>query len=401
MVVLSVLTKISISLWASSLVFSGLLGWNPYAVIWAVGLGTALYTMKGGLRIVVYTDALQAAVLLAAAVILTTLGLHRVGGWSGLHARLDPAMFSMIRPATDPDYPWPGMFLAVVLAGSFYWSMDQVLVQRAFAARDLGEGRRGAVLCGFLKLTTPFLLVLPGLIARALYPSLPKADQAYGALLAGIMPAGLLGLTISGIGAALMGHISATYNSISTLVTRDFYLRWRPDAPQHEQIRVGRAAVLVVFVLGAAWAPMIGRFGNLFDYLQKLQVYLMLPFAGIFFMGVLWRRTTAQGVWACLAAAGVACPVLMLDGFWHFLPFMRAPLLRPWLHGSLVAFAVSMVVLVGASLATRPTPEAKLAATTVTDWGALVAPGHRGAADYRPWLVALLALTAALWYAMR
>jgi SSS family solute:Na+ symporter len=402
MVILSVLTKISISLWASSLVFSDLLGWNPLAVIWVVGLGTALYTMKGGLRIVVYTDALQTTILLAAAVILTVVGLRHVGGWSGLHERLAPGMFSMVKPATDPDYPWPGMFFGVFLAGSFYWSMDQVLVQRAFAARDLGEGRKGAIMCGFLKLTTPFLLVVPGLIARAMYPGLPRADQAYGALLTHIMPAGLLGLTISGIGAALMGHISATYNSISTLFTRDFFLRWRPGASQAEQIRVGRIAVLSVFVLGSLWAPMIGRFGNLFTYLQTIQVYLMLPFAGIFFAGVLWRRTTTQGVVACLCTAGAVCPLLMLNGQLHFLPFMDAPLLRPWLHSAMLAFAVSMAALAAVSLATPRTSAAKLSATTVSDWGSLVVPGAgRGLHDYRLWLAVLLLTTAGLWFAMR
>jgi SSS family solute:Na+ symporter len=402
MVILSVLTKISISLWASSLVFSSLLGWNPLAVIWVVGLGTALYTMKGGLRIVVYTDALQTTILLLAAVILTVVGLRHVGGWSGLHAKLAPGMFSMVKPATDPDYPWPGMFFGVFLAGSFYWSMDQVLVQRAFAARDLNEGRKGAILCGFLKLTTPFLLVLPGLIARAMYPDLPKADQAYGTLLQHIMPAGLLGLTISGIGAALMGHISATYNSISTLFTRDFFLRWKPAATQAQQIRVGRAAVLSVFVLGAAWAPMIGRFGNLFTYLQTIQVYLMLPFAGIFFAGVLWKRTTTQGVVACLCTAGVVCPLLMLNGQLRFLPFMEAPLLKPWLHSAMLAFAVSMVALVAFSLATPRTSEAKLSRTTVSDWGSLVAPGAGGGLrDYRLWLAVLLLTTATLWFLMR
>ena len=337
-----------------------------------------------------------------AAVILTVVGLRHVGGWSGLHASLAPGMFSMVKPATDPDYPWPGMFFAVFLAGSFYWSMDQVLVQRAFAARDLNEGRKGAILCGFLKLTTPFLLVLPGLIAKAMYPNLPKADQAYGTLLQNIMPAGLLGLTISGIGAALMGHISATYNSISTLFTRDFYLRWKPGASQARQILVGRAAVLAVFVLGSAWAPMIGRFGNLFTYLQTIQVYLMLPFAGIFFAGVLWKRTTTQGVVACLCTAGVVCPLLMLNGQLHFLPFMEAPLLRPWLHSAMLAFAVSMVPLAAVSLATPRTSEAKLANTTVTDWGTLVAPGVGGGLrDYRLWLAVLLLTTAGLWYLMR
>jgi len=402
MVILSVLTKISISLWASSLVFSSLLGWNPLSVIWVVGLGTALYTMKGGLRVVVYTDALQAVVLLAAALVLTLVGLRQVGGWAGLHAKLAPEMFSMVRPATDADYPWPGMLIGVFLAGSFYWSMDQVLVQRAFAAKNLDEGRKGAILCGFLKLSTPFLLVLPGLIAKALYPSLPKPDQAYGALLQGIMPAGFLGLTISGIGAALMGHISATYNSVSTLVTRDFYLRWRPRATQTQQIRFGRTAVLVVFILGSLWAPMIGRFGNLFTYLQKVQVFLMLPFAGIFFAGVLWRRTTAKGVVACLCTAGIVCPLLMLDGEFHFLPFMDTPLLRPWLHAAVLAYAVSQVALILVSLATRRTPEEKLSGTTLGQWRTLVAPGAgSGLHDYRIWLSVLLLTAAGLWYTLR
>jgi SSS family solute:Na+ symporter len=311
-------------------------------------------------------------------------------------------MFQMVKPATHPDYPWPGMFFGVFLAGSFYWSMDQVLVQRTFAAKNLGEGRRGAILCGFLKLTTPFLLVLPGLIAKAMFPNLAKADQAYGTLLRHIMPAGLLGLTISGIGAALMGHISATYNSVSTLLTRDFYLRWRPAATQAQQIRVGRAAVLVVFALGSAWAPMIGRFGNLFTYLQTVQVYLMLPFAGIFFLGVLWKRTTTPGVIACLCTACVVCPLLMLNGEVHFLPFMEAPLLRPWLHAAMLAFAVCMVVLVAVSCSTQRPAEQKVATTTVSDWRLLFAADDgRGLRDYRIWLIIVVLAAAGLWFAMR
>jgi SSS family solute:Na+ symporter len=402
MVILSVLTKVSVSLWASSLVFSDLLGWDRITVIWVVGVGTALYTMKGGLRIVVYTDALQATILLVAAVILTVSGLRHVGGWAGLHAALPPSMFSMVKPATDPDYPWPGMFFGVFLAGSFYWSMDQVLVQRAFAAKDLNEGRKGAILCGFLKLSTPFLLILPGLIARVMFPTLPKADQAYATLLTHIMPPGLLGLTICGIGAALMGHVSATYNSVSTLVTRDFYLRWRPAASQESQIRVGRIAVLAVCLLGAAWAPVIEHFGNLFTYLQTVQVYLMLPFAGIFFLGVLWKRATTQGVVACLCTAGIVCPLLMVNGQYHFLAFMQAPLLAPWLHQAMVAFALSMVAFVAGSLATRRTADAKLAISTVSNWRELVAPGFgTGLRDYRVWLALLLLVTAGLWYWMR
>ncbi|MEI7901400.1 MAG: sodium/solute symporter, partial [bacterium] len=210
MMILSVLTKISISLWAASVVFSKMTGLPNVAIIWMVGLLTVLYTMKGGLRVVVYTDAIQTVILLAAACVITLVGLHHVGGWSGLRAQLDPGMFRMVLPATDTNYPWPGMFICVFILGSFYWSMDHVLVQRVFAARSLNEGRLGAVFCGGLKILTPFLLVLPGLIAAALYPQLtekaadgtyPNAAQAYPMLLSRLMPAGLLGVTIAGLAA--------------------------------------------------------------------------------------------------------------------------------------------------------------------------------------------------------
>jgi SSS family solute:Na+ symporter len=404
MIVLSVLTKVSISLWASSIVFSEVLGWDKLTVIWVVGLVTALYTMKGGLSAVVYTDALQSFVLLVAAVILTSMGLARVGGWGGLHARLDPAMFSMVKPITHPDVPWLGMFAGVFLVGSFYWSMDQVLVQRVFAARSLNEGRLGAVFCAALKIATPFLLVLPGLIAKALYPTLDPPDKAYPTLLKELMPSGLLGLTVAGIAAALMGHLSATYNSIATLVTRDFYLRYRPQAPQERQIVVGRVAVLAVFILGAIWAPVIGQFRLLFMYLQSVGAYLMMPFVGVFFFGVLWKRTTTTGVLACVCAGFIIGPLLMLDGQLHFLPFMQTPLLRPWLHGAILEFLLCALVLVLVSLMTMPSPAEQLETTTV-DWagGPLTAEteAHSFWADWRPWLAAVLGFTAALWWWLR
>jgi SSS family solute:Na+ symporter len=290
------------------------------------------------------------------------------------------------------------MFFGVFIIGSFYWSMDQVLVQRAFAAKDLNEGRKGAIFCGFLKLTTPFLLVLPGLVAKALFPGLAKPDQAYATLLREVMPHGLLGLTVVGIAAALMGHISATYNSIATLVTRDFYLRWRPAASQEQQVLVGRGAVALVFVLGALWAPMVGKFGNLWIYLQTVQAYLMMPFAGIFFCGVLWKRVTTRGVVACLVTACVMCPLLMLNSQAHFLPFMDHPLLRPWLHSALVAFAACMAVLVIVSLSSTPQPIEQLRTTTVSDWKGLLISGR---VQHLFWLGLLLALCASLWILMR
>jgi SSS family solute:Na+ symporter len=244
------------------------------------------------------------------------------------------------------------------------------------------------------------------LIAKALLPHLESPDQAYPALLAKLMPAGLLGLTVAGIAAALMGHLSATYNSIATLFTRDFYLRWNPDASQEKQVFTGRVAVLAVFVIGALWAPVIGQFNSLWIYLQSVGAYLMMPFVGVFYLGVLWKRVTTQGVMAAVAAGFIAGPLLMFDSRNPFLPFMQTPVMCPWLHGAIVEFAICVIALAGVSLLTKPQTVARLASTTV-DWsGELPAdepsPVRRSVlADYRVWLALLVTLTAGLWWLLR
>lgn len=406
MVVLSVLTKISVSLWASSVVFHSLFGWDSVVSMWVVALITAAYTMKGGLSAVVYTDAIQTTVLLVAAVILTGIGFREVGGWSGLHSKVALEHFEMVKPITHADVPWLGMFVGVFLAGSFYWSMDQVLVQRVFAARDLNEGRKGIVLCAFLKVLTPFLLVLPGLMARALYMHEIKApDQAYPILLKHLMPTGLLGLTVAGVAAALMGHLSATFNSIATMFTRDFYLKFRPQAEHGKQILAGRIAVLSVAILGALWAPIIGGFNSLWIYLQSVGVYLVMPFVAVFFLGVLWKRITTEGVWASVIAGFVIGPIMLFDAQMHFIPFIaNTPILRPWLNAAILEFLACTAVLVGVSLFTARTAEAQVAQTTI-GWGAAKAasdePKPSWFHDYRTWLAVVVLLTTTLWFWLR
>jgi len=434
MIILSVLAKVSISLWAASLVMTPVFGLSngvslagmhfsgQTVLIWGIGLVTALYTMKGGLKAVVYTDSLQSTVLIVAGFILLWKGLEAVGNWDGMKIGLDIAKhatgrdyLNMIQPATDESVPWFGMMTATLLVGTFYWSNDQVLVQRVFAAKSLNEGRLGATFCGFLKLTTPFILVMPGLIALSLYHQGKLAmpldaqgkvinDAAYPVMLGTLMPHGLLGLTVAGIAAALMGHLSATYNSISTLFTRDIFLKFRPAAGSDTQIRVGRWAVLTVFILGAAWAPLIGKAKSMFDYLQAVQSYMMIPFALIFLLGVCWRRTTTAGVLACVAVSAVISSLFMWNSE-HIkntgttvIPFMDNPYLRPFTHSAMVAALISLLVLVIVSLLTKPATAEQLAKTTI--YGTTFAepdeqvPWH---SSYKLWLGLAMASSAGLW----
>jgi SSS family solute:Na+ symporter len=223
-------------------------------------------------------------------------------------------------------------------------------------------------------------------------------------MLGTLMPKGLLGLTVAGIAAALMGHISATYNSISTLFTRDIFLKFKPDADSKTQITVGRWAVFVVFVLGAAWAPLIGKAKSMFDYLQAVQSYMMIPFAGIFFLSVFWKRITTAGVLACVATSSVvSCLFLwnstrMKEGAATFLPYMDNPYLKPFVHSAMVAGTISIVVLILVSLFTKPSTAAQLATTTIQ--GATFAEKDEQVtwfASYRLWLSIAIGSAAGLW----
>ena len=293
--------------------------------------------------------------LLLAAVVLTVLGLQAVGGWSGLQAKLPADMFSMVRPATDPDVPWPGMFVGVFVLGSFYWSMDQVLVQRAFAAKSLDEGRLGAIFCAFLKLATPFLLVLPGLVAKALYPDLgagrPRVPEAARDADADGAP--------RAHGRRHRGGAHGPHQRDVQLGRDARDPRLLPALPARGRRRPGRCASAGSRSSpSSCWAPSGPRSsassGRCGSTCRRVQAYLMMPMAGVFFVGVLWRRTNAAGVFACVATALVVSPVLIADAQQHFLPFLAHPLFQPWLHRAFVAFLVGMAALVLGSLATAP-----------------------------------------------
>src|SRR5262249_55045678 len=146
--------------------------------------------------------------------------------------------------------------------------MDQTNVQRVLGARSVDQGQKGAIFAGFLKLMIPFILVLPGVIARALYPGLARADMAYPRLVSDLLPVGLRGLVLAGLIAILMSSMSACYNASATLVVRDFVMRWRPGLSDGEQVSMGRRITVVMAILGALAAPLVGLSVTIWNYLQ-------------------------------------------------------------------------------------------------------------------------------------
>ena len=277
-----VLTKISVTIYAGGIVFQTMMGIEFWHGALAIVVLTGVYTVFGGLRAVVYTEALQAIVLIAGSIAVTGIGLWHVGGIRALLETADPAHFNMFLPADHPDFPWTGMVFAPPIVGLWYWCTDQYIVQRALAGKSEGEARRGTIFAAYLKLLPFFIFLVPGVIAHVLARSgaldLSASDQAFPALVGALLPVGVRGLVAGGLLAALMSSLAAVFNSSSTLFTIDIYKKLHPQASERRLVMVGRLATAVLVVLGILWIPFVrGLSGELYTYLQSVQAYIAPP----------------------------------------------------------------------------------------------------------------------------
>src|SRR6266404_2498155 len=292
-----IFTKISVHLYAAGIVLERVVGWNPLTAALILVIATGVYTIAGGLAAVIYTDLVQTLILIAGAVVLTTIGLHRVGGFAGLRAGVPASYFHMIKPVSDPDFPWTGIFFGAPILGIWYWCTDQVIVQRVLSAKDEGHAKAATIFAGFLKILPVFMLVLPGIIAFALFPDqVKKPDFAYPTLVLNLLPVGLVGLVMAALLAAVMGAMSSVFNSASTLVTLDFYKKIRPQASERQLVNFGRVATGAMVLLGLLWVPFIHYISSqLYIYLQSVQAYISPPISACFILGILWPRLNGSG----------------------------------------------------------------------------------------------------------
>jgi len=373
-----IFTKISVHLYAAAIVLERVVGWSPMTAAVILVIATGVYTVAGGLAAVIYTDLVQTVILLIGAVVLTFIGLGEVGGFAGLRAALPADYFHMIKPMTDPEFPWTGIFLGAPILGIWYWCTDQVIVQRVLSAKDQGHARAGTIFAGFLKVLPVFVLVVPGMIALARYPQLfttvnghvTNGDIAYPTLIVNMLPSGLVGLMIAALLAALMGSMSAVFNSASTMVTLDFYKRLRPAASEAQLVNMGRIATVLMVGLGILWVPFIHLLSSqLYIYLQSVQAYVSPPIAVCFIIGILWTRPNGTGAISSLLTGFVLGTVRfvfeVLDKTEHY----SSPLLRwlvdmNFLHYAIFMFVVCAVVLIGVSLVTPAPDRRKLAGLT-------------------------------------
>ena len=324
-----VLTKVAVTVYAGGLVFQQVFGikelWGiDFFWIAAIGLVliTAIYTIFGGMKSVLYTSVLQTPILLLGSLIILVLGLKAVGGWDQVMTicslepvnEYDDHMTDLIRDLRDPQYPWLGALVGSAVIGFWYWCTDQDIVQRVLSGKNEKEARRGTIFGAYLKLLPVFIFLIPGMIAYALNQKnggfLPVdatgavlSDAAFPTLVAKLLPAGVKGLVVCGILAALMSSLASLFNSSAMLFTIDFYKRLRPQTSEKALVRIGQIATVVIVVLGILWIPIMRSVGNvLYNYLQDVQSVLAPGIAAAFLLGICWKRASAKGgMWGLLA----------------------------------------------------------------------------------------------------
>jgi len=405
-----VLTKISVTLFAGGIVMRAVTGfdfWTSAAILIVI---TGLYTIFGGLRAVIYTEVLQAVVLILGSVTLMFIGLHAVGGWSGLRAAVPPDFFSMWKPSNHKDFPWTGVVFGAPILGIWYWCTDQHIVQRVLAAKNIQDARRGTIFAGYLKILPVFIFVLPGIIAAALYQDVRsgQADSAYPILVTRLLPIGFKGLVLAGMLAALMSSLASAFNSCSTLLTWDVYRKWRPDATEARLVFVGRVTTVILVFFGLIWIPFMKYVSpQLYIYLQSVQAYIAPPIAACFLLGVLFPRLNGKGSLAALWTGfvlGFARLVLELDK-----AHLTSGSMLYWfasinfLHFAALLFVLCSLILIVVSIMTLPpTPEhvADLTMQTVAPSAAVqVAPRERSLEIGLS--ILLTAIIGALWIVFR
>ncbi len=321
-----------------------------FPLIWSIivlAVVAGAYTVYGGLKAVVYTDIVQVITLLLGGIIATIIGLKAIGGIGSFWAQSSDK-FHLVLPLDHPELPWIGVFVGLWIPNIFYWGCNQFITQRTLAAKNIHEAQIGVVFASFIKLIMPFIVVIPGIIAYALYSDeIPRADMAYPYLISRLVPCGLIGIIFAGLVGAIMSSLDSMLNSSATILTIDIYKRYiNKNSSEKHLITVCRIAAIVVLVIAATIAPLLTHFELIFSYIQKFWGFISPGVVVVFLFGIFWKRSNASGAIASLV---MSIPVYLALQF--IFPDMA------FLNQMTISFMILSLIMVIVSLSSEPFPE--------------------------------------------
>ncbi len=339
--------------------------WNEWFLLFmpvcVLAVISMVYTIYGGLTSVAWTDFIQVAVLFIGGTAVSIFGLYAVSDGTGVIAGFfelmeeAPGHFHTVMAWDHNLYPWIGVFFGGMWAANLsYWGCNQYITQRALAAKNISEAQHGLVFAAFLKVIVPVVVLLPGIIAYALYADIigDANDQAYATLLRELIPIGFRGLIFAAFIAAIVSSLNSIANSTATIFTMDIFKRFRPNTDEWGLVTIGRITTFVVLVIGALCAPMMRSVPEAFQYIQEYTGFISPGVVGIFLLGLFWKRCTA------IAAVWMAIVTIPLSALLKFLPYLDpeaiwARFLDPFLNRMGVALIIVVIVGIIISLNTR------------------------------------------------
>jgi SSS family solute:Na+ symporter len=325
---------------SAAAMFEGLLGWSFWFSVGLTSVLVGVFTTSGGLKAVAVTDAVSCVVLIGGAALLCGIGLYQVGGIASMLERVSALPWTaehleLLPSASHEAYPWPAVVLGLGLVlGPAYWVGNQAIVQRTFGTKSQADARASYVFAAVIKLVFPVLLVLPGLLALALYADTlgpPEAgwdaNQVLPMMIAQLVPPGALGLLMGAFVAAVMANLDSYINSASTLLVTDLYRPFiRPNASDEDCLKMGRWLVVILLILGALVSYQVKmRFGSVFEAFQTFLSFFQGALFSLLLFGMVTKLATpAGGVAGMLTGVATAATLnatgqlYLWTAFWSF-----------------------------------------------------------------------------------
>lgn len=354
---------IGVSFYAGAVVFQEIFGIPIVISILVIAVAAGIYTIIGGLTSVAITDAVQSVVLILGSLTITLLAIFHLSDM-GFNS------FESLKQAVDPDrlkivsfdeekkgFTFFDMLFGHLVLGIWYWCTDQTIAQRILGAKTETHAKLGALFAGFLKILPVFIMVIPGILAYALFREQIGEDtkSVLPIMIMQLMPIGLKGLMIAALLAAVMSSVAAALNSCSTLIVFDVFEKLNPKLSDKAKIRIGRITGVVVLIAAVSWSPFLGSLGGIFEVINQLFAIFAPSIVAVFLWGILWRKGTANAAfYTLLLGSSFALLVFVVE---KYIPisgienFISSPdgLGINWLRQTYLYFIISTTLYFGIS----------------------------------------------------
>lgn len=355
--------SLGVMLWATGVLMQEMVGWPIMLSIIITVVVVGLYTITGGLSAVVMTDVIQVIIMIVGSMAILILGFWEFGGWGGLVAKVNSlgAQYQnhfnlVVHPKANTPYPWPGILfgLTCVLAPAYFIG-NQSIIQRSLGAKNEWHAKASMLFGAFIKILIPVLVVIPGILALALYPGIENGDKVYGKLIKDLLPPGLTGLVFAAFLAAFMSTVSAIVNSVATVWTKDIYeLFIKKNATDKHYLFVGRIVTGIVIVIAIITSPLSNDFPGVYVYGQTINSFIQGPIFAVLLLGMFWKRTTQWG------GLGGLLGGVILSSVMFFFKNALFTIDQPFLYISWWSFLGSVIIAIGVSLLTETEPDYKI-----------------------------------------